>query len=77
MSSNGSYDYDYDVDLDVLPVGEQYDYEEEEATRRRREEELERFRLCSNLALIEISSCFRNGPEPLFDLLNPILWENN
>lgn len=76
MSSNGSFQYEFDVELEDLPVMEnaEYDFEVE---RRRREEETERSLLSRNLALIEIASCFRNGPEPLFEVLGPILWDHS
>ena len=74
MSSNGSYRYDYDVDLDELPALESIDGTEEMA-RVRRAEEVERFELGRTLTLIKLSSCFRNGFEPLFDVLSPILWD--
>ena len=51
--------------------------EEENLLRRQREhraEELERFRICSALAQIEIASCFHNAAEPLFELLGPSLY---
>jgi len=46
-----------------------------EIDRLRHEDEVERFKFGSALTMIEISSCFRNsGPEPLFDLIGPMLW---
>ena len=76
MSSNGSFQYDYDVNLDDLPFLKNTD-DDNGAEQRRREEEAQRSLLCRNLMLIELSSCFRNGPEPLFDILSPILWGHN
>lgn len=72
MSSNTSAQY-LDFGLPFLEVVE-YDLE---AARRRREERAERDLLCRDLALIELASCFRNGPEPLFGVLSPILWDHN
>jgi hypothetical protein len=37
--------------------------------------ELERHRYTSILAEIKITSCFRNGAEPLFELLSPIIYD--
>jgi hypothetical protein len=37
-------------------------------------EEIIRYLLGSTLAQIEIASCFRNEPEPLFRILSPILY---
>ena len=76
MSSNGSFEYDYDVNLNELPFLENAEHDNG-MERRRREEEAEHFMLSRNLALIELSSCFCTGPEPLFDLLSPILWDHN
>jgi len=73
MSSNGSEHYEYDVDIDDLMAPED-DTPAAEVARQLREEEVERFKLGSVLTMIEISSCFRTGPEPLFDLIGPMLW---
>ena len=76
MSSNGSFQYDYNVNLDDLPFLENTD-DDNRAEQQRREEEAQHSLLCQNLTLIELSSCFRNGPEPLFDILSLILWGHN
>jgi hypothetical protein len=37
-------------------------------------EEALKYRIGSTLAQIELASCFRNGREPLFEILSPILY---
>ena len=73
MSSNGSEHYEYDVDIDdmMAPVD---DIPAAEVARQLSDEEVDRFKLRCVLTMIEISSCFRTGPEPLFDLIGPMLW---
>ena len=71
MSSNRNADED-DIyaDMpaleDIVPV--------DDVTRIRRADETERYRIGSLLAQIEIASCFRNGPEPLFRFMSSLLW---
>lgn len=74
MSSNGSFQYEFDVDLEDLPVLESVDSSGRQIERLRCADEVERFRLASTLTMIELSLCFRNRPEPLFDLLSPLFW---
>jgi len=73
MSSNSSEHYEYDVDIDDTMAPED-DTPAAEVAQQLREEEVERFKLRSTLTMIEISSCFRTGLEPLFDLIGPMLW---
>ena len=74
MSSNGSFQYEFDVDLEDLPRLETINTTHQQIDRQRRTDEVERFQVASTLTMIELSSCFRNRPEPLFDLLSPMLW---
>lgn len=74
MSSNGSFEYEYNGDLDDLPSLVPIDTSHQEVDRLLRADEVERYSVAKTLTMIEISSCFRNGPEPLFDLLSPVLW---
>ena len=76
MLLNGSFKYDYNVNLNELPFLETAKHDNR-MEQRHQEEEAECFMLSRNLALIELSSCFCTGPEPLFDLLSPILWDHN
>lgn len=38
-----------------------------------REREFECYRVCHILAQIELASCFRGAPEPVFEVLGPLL----
>ena len=76
MSSNRSFQYDYDVNLDDLPFLKNTN-DDNGAEQQHCEEEAQHLLLCWNLMLIELSSCFCNGPKLLFNIPSLILWGHN